>query len=106
MKTVAFAGVAAVAMGLSAFGEAEPWNKEARQKFADQRFGIFIHWGLYSNYAQGEWYLKSGDNDTGWKPLEREAYERRMYELNPSKYDAAEWAKLFRAAGAKYVTIT
>ena len=58
MKTVAFAGVAAVTMGLFAFGEAEPWNKEARQKFADQRFGIFIHWGLYSNYAQGEWYLK------------------------------------------------
>ena len=77
MKTVAFAGVAAVAMGLSAFGEVEPWNKEARQKFADQRFGIFIHWGLYSNYAQGEWYLRSGDNDNGWKPLDRESYERR-----------------------------
>ena len=51
MKTVAFAGVAAVTMGLFAFGEAEPWNKEARQKFAAQRFGIFIHWGLYSNYG-------------------------------------------------------
>ena len=106
MKTVAFAGLAVVAMGLSAFGEVEPWNKEARQKFADQRFGIFIHWGLYSNYAQGEWYLKSGDNDNGWKPLDREAYERMMYGFYPSKYDAAEWAKLFRAAGAKYVTIT
>ena len=106
MKTVAFAGLAVMALGLSASGEVESWNLEARQKFADQRFGIFLHWGLYSNYAQGEWYLKSGDNDNGWKPLDREAYERMMYGFCPSKYDATEWAKLFRAAGAKYVTIT
>lgn len=32
----------------------EKWNLEAREKFAAQRFGIFIHWGLYANYAQGE----------------------------------------------------
>ena len=70
MKTVAFAGLAVMALGLSASGEVESWNLEARQKFADQRFGIFLHWGLYSNYAQGEWYLKSGDNDNGWKPLD------------------------------------
>ena len=35
-------------------------NLEARKEFQDMRFGIFIHWGIYSMFAQGEWYLNSG----------------------------------------------
>ena len=35
-------------------------NLIARQKFEGFRFGIFIHWGIYSEFAQGEWYLNSG----------------------------------------------
>ena len=30
-------------------------NIEAREAFADKRFGVFIHWGIYSMFAQGEW---------------------------------------------------
>ena len=77
----------------------EKWNLEARQKFAEQRFGIFIHWGLYTNYAQGEWYLQQ-------QALDEKAYARMMYGFYPSKFDAREWVKLFKKAGAKYVTIT
>ena len=77
----------------------EQWNLEARQKFADQRFGIFIHWGLYSNYAQGEWYLQQAK-------LDEKAYSRMMYGFCPSKFDAKEWVRVFKNAGAKYVTIT
>ncbi len=77
----------------------EPWNLEAREKFAKQRFGIFIVWGIYANYAQGEWYLHQGR-------LDRDAYERMVHGFYPSKYDAREWARIFRKAGAKYVTIT
>ena len=77
----------------------EAWQVEARQKFAEQRFGIFIHWGIYANYAQGEWYLQEGR-------LNEAAYARMMYGFYPSKFDAREWARTFRAAGAKYVTIT
>ena len=77
----------------------EKWNVEARQKFADQRFGIFIHWGLYANYAQGEWYLQKGQ-------LDEKAYSRMMYGFCPAKFDAKEWARVFKGAGAKYVTIT
>ncbi len=84
------------------------WNLAARRQFADQRFGIFIHWGLYANYAQGEWYLRNGKTD--WKPvtegLDEEAYSRMMDGFYPSKYDAKEWVKLFKEAGAKYVTFT
>ncbi|MBO5750792.1 MAG: alpha-L-fucosidase [Kiritimatiellae bacterium] len=75
------------------------WNLKAREKFAEQRFGIFIHWGLYANYAQGEWYLQHGR-------LNEAAYSRMMYGFYPSKFDAREWVKTFKKAGAKYVTIT
>ena len=77
----------------------EKWNIEAREKFAAQRFGIFIHWGIYANYAQGEWYQQRGS-------LDAEAYGRMVDGFYPSKFDAKEWVRVFKDAGAKYVTIT
>ena len=77
------------------------WNLEARQKFADQRFGIFIVWGLYANYAQGEWYL----HDPACRD-DPEAYERMIDGFYPSKFDAEEWVRIVKDAGAKYITIT
>ena len=77
----------------------EQWNIDARKKFAEQRFGIFIHWGLYANYAQGEWYQQVTGLDT-------ETYGRMMYGFYPSRFDAKEWVRVFKDAGAKYVTIT
>ena len=41
----------------------EKWNLEAREKFAAHRYGVFIVWGIYANYAQGEWYLHNGRLD-------------------------------------------
>ena len=32
----------------------EAWNLQARERFAAHRYGVFIVWGLYANYAQGE----------------------------------------------------
>lgn len=93
--------VAAVSLSVLARADYAPeaWNLEARQKFAEQRFGIFIHWGIYANYAQGEWYLQQGK-------LDEKAYARMADGFCPSKFDAAEWVKAFKGAGAKYVTIT
>jgi len=98
-KLLFSAAVAAVSLAASAAYQPEQWNLDARKKFADQRFGIFIHWGLYANYAQGEWYQQNIGMDT-------ETYGRMMYGFCPSKFDAREWARTFRKAGAKYVTIT
>ena len=101
---VMFAGGVACCMAAAACmsaAAAEKWNMEAREKFAAQRFGIFIHWGLYANYAQGEWYLHNGGN-----PLDEAAYSRMQDGFYPSKFDAREWVRVFKDAGAKYVTIT
>ena len=37
-----------------------PENLKARKEFSDNKFGIFLHWGIYSLFGQGEWYLNSG----------------------------------------------
>lgn len=101
MKKIIFAGLAFLG-ALSAFAaeyKVEDWNLEARKKFAEQRFGVYFHWGLYANYAQGEWYLKDGK-------VNEEAYSRMMYGFYPSKFNAREWVKVVKNAGAKYITIT
>ncbi len=90
---------AVIAASLQADYAPEKWNLEAREKFAAQRFGIFIHWGIYANYAQGEWYQQNIGMDT-------ETYGRMKDGFFPSKFDAKEWVRVFRDAGAKYVTIT
>ena len=59
-KTAVASVVAAVAACAFGAGYApEKWNLEAREKFAAQRFGIFIHWGIYAMYAQGRCGIRS-----------------------------------------------
>ena len=91
----------AVAAGLVASADYRPEKKilAARQAFAEQRFGVFIHWGLYSTYAQGEWYLESNK-------LDETVYSRAMHGFCPSRFDADQWVRAIKGMGAKYVTIT
>ena len=76
-----------------------PENLEAREKFKDARFGIFIHWGIYSMLGQGEWVM----NNRG---IPYDEYKRFADGFYPSKFNAEEWVETFKKAGAKYVTIT
>lgn len=99
MKKLLLSVLSIAAISAVADYKPEPWQLEARQKFAEQRFGIFIHWGIYANYAQGEWYHETAQ-------LDADAYARMMYGFCPSKFDAKEWVRTFKQAGAKYVTIT
>ncbi|MCQ2142579.1 MAG: alpha-L-fucosidase [Bacteroidales bacterium] len=71
----------------------------AREKFNKYRFGIFIHWGIYSMLGDGEWAMQNHD-------INYKEYPRLAGGFYPSKFDAAEWAGIFKEAGAKYVTIT
>ena len=98
-KPAVFTLLAASALSAFAGYQPEQWNLDARKAFAEQRFGVFVHWGLYANYAQGEWYLyKAG--------LEEADYARMQDGFCPSKFDAKEWVAAVKGSGAKYLTIT
>ncbi len=74
-------------------------NLEARREFQDNKFGIFLHWGIYSMTAQGEWYMNN-------RNIHRDEYAKLASGFCPSRFDAAEWVSAVKASGAKYLTIT
>ncbi len=76
-----------------------PQNLRAREWFQDARFGLFIHWGVYSVLGKGEWVM---NNDK----MTVAEYEKLPARFNPVKYDPAQWVSLARRAGMRYVTIT
>jgi alpha-L-fucosidase len=87
-----------------------PAERDARMAwFRDAKFGMFIHWGLYSQLA-GEWRDKTVTGGAEWiqKYLEipSSQYSTLVQTWNPTNYDAREWVRLMKAAGVKYVCIT
>ena len=74
-------------------------NLKARQEFADSKFGIFLHWGLYSIFAQGEWYLSKGK-------LSHAEYKKAADAFYPHRFDAEAWVKAIKDSGAKYICFT
>ena len=74
-------------------------NLQAREEFADNRFGIFIHWGIYSMFAQGEWYLQN-------YPIDKYEYAKVADAFYPHRFNAAEWVSAIKASGAKYICFT
>ena len=76
-----------------------PANLQARREFADSKFGIFLHWGIYSLFAQGEWYMTNSH-------LDRDEYAKAADAFYPHRFDAAAWVSAFKAAGARYICFT
>lgn len=75
-------------------------QREERTKwFQEARLGMFIHWGLYSIPAAGEWIMTN-------RQMTVEEYEPYFKEFNPTKYNPKEWAKLAKKAGMKYAVMT
>ena len=67
--------------------------------FRDAKFGMFIHFGLYSLLERGEWVMLQ----EGISPAD---YARLAERFNPSPGSAREWAKLAKRAGMRYVVFT
>ena len=80
-----------------------PNNRETYAKrvkwFHQARFGIFIHWGLYSLLEHGEWVMLQERIRAG-------EYARLSKRFRPAKFDAKSWASLIVESGAKYAVLT
>lgn len=72
---------------------------ERMRWFVHDRFGMFIHWGLYAIPARGEWVRSI-------EKLSIEDYRPFFEEFNPDKYNPREWARAAKAAGMKYAVMT
>lgn len=83
-------------------------GKDLRMKWwREARFGMFIHWGLYSIPA-GEW--KESKDHAEWirttAEIPLEEYDQFLTQFNPVKFNADEWVKIAKEAGMKYMVLT
>ena len=65
----------------------------------EARFGMFIHWGLYSILGRGEWVYYQ-------EHFSRDEYAKLADQFNPRHYRPAEWVALAQDAGMKYMVLT
>jgi alpha-L-fucosidase len=82
------------------------WAKETKEQkekrlewWTNDRFGMFIHWGLYALPARHEW-VKHNER------IKDADYQKYFEHFNPDLYNPTEWAKKAKEAGMKYVVIT
>lgn len=71
-------------------------NLSARSKFQDMKFGMFIHWGLSSMLADGEWVMNN-------RNIKKQDYTRLLPAFNPVEFNAAQWVSTAKNAGMKYL---
>src|SRR5215211_2580384 len=62
-------------------------NLAAREWFQDARFGLFVHWGVYSVLGDGEWVMNN-------RKILAADYEKLPALFNPVQFDPAEWVAL------------
>jgi alpha-L-fucosidase len=103
-------------MALSMFASAafaaeddKAWQEARMQWWSEARFGLFIHWGIYSVPAGvykgkqigwlGEWIMNSAKIPVA-------EYAKYASQFNPVKFNAEEWVKMAKDAGMKYIVIT
>jgi alpha-L-fucosidase len=70
---------------------------DARKQFQDMKFGLFIHWGVFSIPGDGEWVMNN-------RKLRIHEYAHLKDFYNPSAYNPKEWVAMAKAAGMKYIT--
>jgi alpha-L-fucosidase len=73
-------------------------EKVVRQ-WQDLKFGMFIHWGLYSILGRGEWAMFN-------EKIDAETYAQLAQQFNPKAFDAAKWASIAKNAGMRYMVLT
>ena len=79
--------------------ETDAQKQERMQWWSDARFGMFIHWGLYSLAARHEW-VKHNEHMTN------KEYQKYFQQFDPDHFDPHKWARAAKAAGMKYAVLT
>lgn len=75
-----------------------PENTTARSRFQDDKFGLFIHWGVFSILGDAEWVMNNQN-------ISVKDYTRLMGFFNPTQFDAHAWVSMAKDAGMKYITL-
>jgi alpha-L-fucosidase len=74
-------------------------NPQRMKWWTDARFGMFIHWGVYSIPARGEWVMYS-------EKIPADQYRHFADQFKPNRYDPTQWVALAKEAGMKYMVLT
>jgi len=102
-------------LAIPAASQQSPLLKQRLEWFQDQKFGLFLHWGAYSQLGCIEswplvWKDRSWGNPTIQTKEEMQAFRDRYFALNktfnPTAFAPREWAQLAKRAGMKYVVFT
>ena len=101
--------LSALAIPALALPETAEQRDERMQWWREARFGMFIHWGVYSIPAGtykgkqisgiGEWIMENGDIPVA-------EYEKYAKQFNPVKFNAEQWVQIAKNTGMKYIVIT
>jgi alpha-L-fucosidase len=87
-----------------------PQQRDARMAWwREARYGMFIHWGLYSmlgGQSKGKDCERAGEWIAVGEKIPVEEYEPLAGQFNPTKFNAKEWVSLAKEAGMKYIVIT
>ncbi len=78
--------------------EPSPANITARSNFQDMKFGLFVHWGIFSIPVNGEWVMNNEN-------IPVKNYMRLMDFFNPIDFDAQKWVSMAKDAGMTYITL-
>lgn len=75
-----------------------PQNLQTREWFTNAKFGMFIHWGIFSIPGSGEWVMNN-------RNITVNNYSRLEKFFNPIDFNAHDWVSLAKASGMKYITL-
>jgi len=104
-RNVMAAAICLVLPTLSTNGQTQPAAETAAQKDArmaawrEARFGLFMHWGLYSILGRGEWVQWN-------EQIPVDEYAKLAGQFQPANFDAAAWVAVAKSAGMKYMVLT
>lgn len=98
-KLILLLSLASLFTGSSAQSPLTPENKAARQQFQNDKFGMFIHWGVYSTLGAGEWVMNE-------RKITKANYARLLKGFYPVNFNADKWVAAAKSAGMKYIVFT